>query len=116
VKLASLFLKGKSSVVIDDLVDKMESASKSLDFEQAARFRDQIATLRKVQQQQFVSGIAAEMDVVGLYRIKSQACVYILFIRDQKIIGSKSFFPTLPADTSETEVVEAFFNTKVFRG
>jgi excinuclease ABC subunit C len=112
VKLASLFLKGKSSVVIDDLVGRMESASKALNFEQAAKCRDQIATLRKVQQQQHVSGIAAEMDVVGIHRQKTQACVYILFIRDHKVLGSKSFFPTLPADTSDIEVIEAFLTQR----
>jgi len=112
VKLAALFLKGKSSIVIDELVDKMEAASTELDFEHAARFRDQIATLRKVQQQQYVSGIAAELDVVGLFRQKSQACVHILFIRDHKILGSKSYFPTLPIDTSDTEVMEAFLTQR----
>ena len=112
VKLASLFLRGKSLTVIDDLVGKMEAASKNLDFEQAAKCRDQISTLRKVQQQQYVSGIASEMDVVGLYRQKSQACLHILFIRDQKILGSKSYFPTLPADTSDIEIIEAFLTQR----
>ncbi|NQZ83150.1 MAG: excinuclease ABC subunit UvrC [Colwellia sp.] len=112
VKLASLFLRGKSLTVIDDLVGKMEAASKNLDFEQAAKCRDQISTLRKVQQQQYVSGIASEMDVVGLYRQKSQACLHILFIRDQKILGSKSYFPTLPADTSDMEIIEAFLTQR----
>lgn len=108
VSLAKLFLKGKSSVVIEHLVTKMETASAALDFEHAAKYRDQIATLRKVQQQQFVSGSAAEMDVIGLYRHKSQACIHLLFIRDQKILGSKSYFPTLPAETSDAEIIEAF--------
>ena len=112
VKLASLFLRGKSLTVIDDLVGKMEAASKNLDFEQAAKCRDQISTLRKVQQQQYVSGIASEMDVVGLYRQKSQACLHILFIREQKILGSKSYFPSLPADTSDMEIIEAFLTQR----
>lgn len=108
VSLAKLFLKGKSSEVIEHLVTKMETASAALDFEHAAKYRDQIATLRKVQQQQFVSGSAAEMDVIGLYRHKSQACIHLLFIRDQKILGSKSYFPTLPTETSDAEIIEAF--------
>ena len=65
VDLAKLFLKGKSSSVINTLVSQMEQASQTLAFEKAAKYRDQIATLRKVQQQQFVSGVASEMDVVG---------------------------------------------------
>jgi len=110
VALAKLFLKGKSSQVIDALVDKMENASLELAFEQAAKYRDQIATLRKVQQQQYVSGIASEMDVIGLYRLKSQACVHLLFIRDHKILGSKSYFPVIPAETLDSEIIQAFIS------
>ncbi len=108
VSLAKLFLKGKNSAVIDTLVKNMESASNDMAFEQAAKFRDQIATLRKVQQQQFVSGMVAEMDVIGFYRIKNQVCIHLLFIRDHKILGSKSYFPSIPMDTHNEEIVEAF--------
>ncbi len=110
VQLAKLFLKGKNSHVIEQLVQKMEVSSKELAFEKAAKFRDQISTLRKVQQQQFVSGVAAELDVVGIRRIRSLTCIHILFIRDQKILGSKSYFPTVPADTSEGEILQAFIS------
>jgi len=114
VNLAKLFLKGKSSVVIDQLVTQMEQASISLEFEKAAKCRDQIATLRKVQQQQYVSGLASEMDVVGVFRQKSQVCIHLLFIRDHKILGSKSYFPTIPIDTEDTEILEAFISQHYF--
>ena len=110
VQLAKLFLKGKSSTVIEHLVENMQSASKMLNFEHAAKYRDQIATLRKVQQQQFVSGTVAEMDVIGLHRHKSQACIHLLFVREQKILGSKSYFPTVPIDTSDAEIIAAFIS------
>lgn len=108
VDLAKLFLKGKSSMVTEQLVKKMEQASEELNFEQAAKYRDQITTLRKVQQQQYVSGIAAEMDVIGIYRLKSQVCLHLLCIRDHKILGSKSYFPIVPSETTDEEVIQAF--------
>jgi len=108
VSLAKLFLKGKSSVVIEQLVNNMEIASKQLHFEMAAKYRDQITTLRKVQQQQYVSGVASELDVVGLSRFKSQVAVHLLFIRDHKILGSKSYFPAVPADSTDSDVISAF--------
>tara|TARA_R110000744_G_scaffold80697_1_gene158488 strand:- start:731 stop:2584 length:1854 start_codon:yes stop_codon:yes gene_type:complete len=110
VQLAKLFLKGKSNKVIEHLVENMENASKTLNFEHAAKYRDQIATLRKVQQQQFVSGSAAEMDVIGLHRHKSQACIHLLFVREHKILGSKSYFPTVPVDTRDAEIIAAFIS------
>jgi len=108
VSLAKLFLKGKSTAVIEQLVQRMEQASISLDFEQAAKYRDQITTLRKVQQQQYVTGIAAEMDVLGLHRFKSQVCVHLLCIRDHKILGSKSYFPVVPSQATDNDIFEAF--------
>lgn len=108
VSLAKLFLRGKSSTVIEQLVAAMALASEQLHFEQAAKYRDQITILRKIQQQQYVSGIAAEMDVLGLYRFKSQACVHLLCIRDHKILGSKSYFPVVPTQATDNEIVEAF--------
>lgn len=108
VSLARLFLQGKSEQVIETLIDNMEKASNVLNFESAANYRDQIGTLRKVQQQQFVSGVTAELDVIGFYRLKNQACLHLLFIRDQKVLGSKSFFPSIPAETSDEEIVSAF--------
>jgi len=110
VQLAKLFLKGKSSTVIEHLVANMENASKTLNFEHAAKYRDQITTLRKVQQQQFVSGSAAEMDIIGLHRHKSQACIHLLFVREHKILGSKSYFPTVPVDTCDAEIISAFIS------
>ena len=108
VDLARLFLQGKNDQVIANLVSIMEAASQNLEFELAAKCRDQISTLRKVQQQQFVSGMAAELDVIGFYRLKNQACIHLLFVRDQKILGSKSFYPNIPADTSDEEILSAF--------
>ena len=108
--LAKLFLRGKSSTVIDSLVCEMEQASRTLNFEAAAKYRDQIATLRQVQKQQYVSGIVAELDVIGIYMHKSQVCVHVLFIRDQKILGSKSYFPSIPPNTEQAEVYEAFIS------
>ena len=66
VALAKLFLAGKNQQVIGELVGKMESASGDLRFEEAARYRDQIQALRRVTEQQSVSGnVLDELDVVG---------------------------------------------------
>lgn len=110
VNLAKLFLRGKSSLVIESLVTKMDEASRELAFEKAASLRDQIKTLRKVQQQQFVSGFASELDVIGVYQLKQQVCIHMLYIRESKILGSKSFFPTVPADTTITELLNSFIS------
>ncbi|MGJ8694504.1 MAG: excinuclease ABC subunit UvrC [Thalassotalea sp.] len=108
VDLAKLFLRGKSSTVIESLVGKMDAASNELAFEKAARYRDQIGTLRKVQQQQTVSGFASELDIIGIYINKTQVCIHVLYVRETKILGSKSFFPSIPIDSNEQDIIQAF--------
>jgi excinuclease ABC subunit C len=108
VDLARLFLKGKNKLVIDSLVKKMEMASENLQFEAAARFRDQISALNKIQEQQWVSGDQQELDVFGFAYRNGIASIYGLFIRDNKLLGSKSFFPKVPAQSSAEEVFQSF--------
>lgn len=108
IQLARLFLKGKNKQVIDSLVTKMEEASVNLKFESAARYRDQINALTKVQEQQWVSGEQEEMDVIGFAFKNGLASVQGFFIRDNKLLGSKSFFPKVPANVSAEEVLQSF--------
>jgi excinuclease ABC subunit C len=108
VNLARLFLKGKNKQVIDSLVKRMESASTELRFEAAARYRDQISALNKVQEQQWVSGNQEEMDVFGMAYRNGIASIQGLFIRDNKLLGSKSFYPKVPADSTDDEVFQSF--------
>ena len=109
VNLARLFLKGKNQQVIGTLVNKMEVASNELNFEAAARYRDQINALRKVQERQWVSGTQDEMDIFGFAFKGNMACIQVLFIRDSQLLGSKSFFPKVPSTADEQEVFESFF-------
>lgn len=108
VTLASLFLKGKNTQVIGTLVQRMEQASEQLNFEAAARYRDQISALRKIQEQQFVAGTQQELDVFGFAFRNGIACIFGIFIRDNQVLGSKSFFPKVPKNSTAEEVFESF--------
>src|SRR5690554_5025067 len=108
VELAKAFLHGKNQQVIEQLVQRMEQASGELDFERAARFRDQIVAMRKVQERNAVTGNQRELDVIGFARQGSIAAIHMLFIRDGGIQGSRSYFPKVPANTEDSEVLLAF--------
>jgi len=103
-----LFLEGKSSALNDELVEKMEQAASSLDFEQAAVFRDQIASLRRVQERQYVSGESGDLDIVACVLSGGLACVQVFFVRKGVNLGNKIFFPKIPADSSHEDVLSAF--------
>lgn len=108
IQLARMFLKGKNKQVIDTLVKQMEQASQDLRFEAAARYRDQINALSKVQEQQWVSGDQQEMDVFGMAFKNGIASIQGFFIRDNKLLGSKSYFPKVPANTTAEEILQSF--------
>ncbi|EKO3678027.1 excinuclease ABC subunit UvrC [Vibrio sp. A11] len=111
VNCVRLFLQGKDKQVLEVLVRKMETASQALRFEDAAKFRDQIQAIRRVQEQQFVAEDSQDdLDVLGFAQEKGLACIHILMIRQGKVLGSRSFFPKIPANTESQEVFESFLS------
>jgi excinuclease ABC subunit C len=106
-----LFLQGKDKQVLESLVERMEAASQHLKFEEAAKYRDQIQAIRRVQEQQFVSEDSMDdMDVLGFSQENGIACIYILMIRQGKILGSRSHFPKVPNNTGREEVFSSFLS------
>ncbi len=93
VKNAILFLEGKSDAVIKDLFVRMEESSNNLDFERASRLRDQIAMLRRIQEQQIIVGSKTDADVLGVYVEAGMACIHLLVIREGRMLGSRHYFP-----------------------
>ncbi|MBU2898178.1 excinuclease ABC subunit UvrC [Vibrio hepatarius] len=111
VNLVRLFLQGKDQQVLSTLVENMEMASQQLRFEDAAKLRDQIQAIRRVQEQQFVSHDSQEdMDVLGFAQENGVACIHILMIRQGKVLGSRSHFPKIPNNTTQQEVFYSFLS------
>lgn len=110
VQHALLFLQGKNQQVIDHLILQMEKASDELAFEEAAHYRDQISRLRKIQEQQFVTQQAGNVDVIACVMSENVACVTVLILRLGRILGSKSYFPRIPNDAECVDVLTAFIS------
>jgi len=108
VRHTVLFLEGKSSAVIDDLVAQMEAAATAQEYEQAAGFRDQIASLHKVQEKQYISKERGDVDILACLTDKGNACVQVFFIRDGRNLGNAVFFPKVPLESAAPSVLSAF--------
>ncbi|WP_411832074.1 excinuclease ABC subunit UvrC [Pseudoxanthomonas mexicana] len=108
VRRAGLFLDGRSDELSRQLTAAMERASAELDFEQAARLRDLITSIRTVQARQFVDGQAADLDVLACAMQGSTACVLLLAFRDGRNLGTRTFFPRTNGEDSAAEVLGAF--------
>ena len=109
VEFARLFLQGKDNQVLEHLIQKMEQASRELNFEQAAHLRDQIQMVRSVTEKQFVSNERLDdMDIISIAYQLGIACVQVLFIRQGKVLGNRSYFPKVPINTDLSELTETF--------
>jgi excinuclease ABC subunit C len=108
VRHAVMFLQGKDNAIIDELVTRMEQASASLEFEQAAHYRDQIINLRRVQEKQYVMGEGGDLDVVAARVRNGVGCVQVFFIRGGRNLGNKSYFPSHTAQSNESDLLQAF--------
>ncbi len=108
VHYSTLFLQGKSDVLTRELTKSMEQASSEQDFERAARIRDQIIDLRRIQSEQFVANQGGDADVLAAALDQSYVCVHVVYVRAGRIIGSKSFYPRARLADSPEEVLEAF--------
>lgn len=111
-----LFLSGKDDQVLRQLVSRMEQASQDLKFEEAGRLRDQIQAVRRVTEKQFVSNQGDDLDAISVAYDAGLACVHVLFIRQGKVLGSRSYFPKVPAGTELTEVVQTFVGQFYLQG
>ena len=90
---AVMFLEGKSNQIIDTLVKEMEQAAEKLEYEQAARYRDQIVSLRKIQEKQYISQDGGDFDVIAVSAKNGMGCIQLFSIRGGRNLGNKSYYP-----------------------
>jgi excinuclease ABC subunit C len=102
-----LFLEGRESKLLDMLKKRMAEAAENLEFEEAARLRDQIAAVETtVEKQRMVSAEFKDQDVFGLYREDDHVQVCILRIREGKTLGMKKFTPVRTA-AADAEILSS---------
>jgi excinuclease ABC subunit C len=108
VQSTRLYLDGKSDKLLKHLEVDMEAASTELQFEKAAEYRDQISALRRVQAQQMIEKGKGTIDVVAGAVSNGQACVHMLYVRQGRILGSRSYYPKAPLASQVSELLDEF--------
>lgn len=104
----SLFLTGNADKLLGELADKMDLAAQSLAFEKAAAYRDQITALRTVQSQQVIEEGNGDIDVIAADMRVATICVHVLFIRQGRILGSRSFYPSATLAETPSDILAEF--------
>lgn len=110
VQRAIKFLEGQADDVLQDIGQRMQQASESLDFELAAVLRDQMRALSKVLQQQSMEKIGNDdVDIIAVLAMGGRVCVNLAMVRGGRHLGDKPFFPSnTHADSSLEDVLAAF--------
>jgi len=103
------FIQGEKKELLAHLRERMEKFSNNLEYEEAARIRDRLKALEKAWESQgIIAPELGDMDVIGMYREKQDASIYMLFIRNGSIIGQKDFFFKKIGNTADKELIENF--------
>lgn len=110
VRHSVMFLEGRSQQLGNELNAEMEKAAMALNFEKAAELRDQIALLRRVQDQQYIEGGSGDVDVIAAFVNPGGACVHLISVRGGRVLGSKNFFPQVGIEEEVAEVMAAFLS------
>lgn len=119
MKQICLFIGNRHGQLIQALEGEMKKASESLDFEKAARLRDQIFAIRSIAEKQRVVATSMEdQDVIAFAQNEDSACVQVFFIRNGKLLGGEHYFleDIVGMDARElmTEFVKRFYSATAF--
>jgi len=108
VERAVLFLDGRSQEVIDSLAAQMDAASAGLEFERAARLRDQIQKMQRIQSEQYVASGNGNFDIIVCRARSNVGCVQVFFVRNGRHLGNKVFFPAHTQGAATADILAAF--------
>lgn len=105
-----MFLSGKEEYLIPIIEKKMKRSAELMDFEEAAKYRDQISSLKDIIEKQKISNVSRESDedVVAMANIDGEACVQIFFIRNGKISGRETFMLEGVVDSDRSLILSNF--------
>jgi len=109
IRQVILFLEGKQERVVKELKAEMERAAEKMDFEKAARLRDQIQAVEQVVEgQRIAARVKGEQGVIAFEADRDQACVQVFFIRGGKLIGRESFLLPGTSDEAPGQIMAGF--------
>ena len=109
VASADEFLRGRSEEVQKKLSEEMILASKEMNYELAASYRDRIKAISRIQSIQGINPQKVkEADIFALNFQSGQACVQVYFIRYNQNWGNRDYYPKVSSDMTKKEILEAF--------
>lgn len=105
-----MFLNGREEKLVEMIVEKMNEASRNLDFENAAKYRDQVNSLELILEKQKIVSASniIDQDIIGMARGVEDVCVQVFFIRAGKIMGREHFILSDVEHLDRSEILSSF--------
>ena len=104
-----MFLDGKEEELIYKIEEKMKRAADAMDFEKAAKYRDQTIALNSiVEKQKIVSANGQDQDVIAMARGDKDSWVQVFFVRKGKLVRREHFILKNTKDNSDREIISSF--------
>lgn len=118
IKSVCMVLDGRTTELERDLKQQMQEAADNYAFEEAARLRDQLQAVARLNEaQKAVTNNGGDMDIFGLGQDMTGLCVQLFFVRKGKLIGRDNFFMPDGGDTPQevmTAFVKQYYNEATF--
>lgn len=103
------FLNGNYGPIQKDLEAKMLASAENMEFEEAAKYRDLLNSVKQVsQKQKITNSVGEDKDVIALYQDEAEAVVQVFFIRDGKLIGREHYYMTHVSGQKKPQILEDF--------
>jgi len=104
-----LFMEGRSDLLVRELHDRMETSAARLDFENAARYRDQLHSIERIaDRQKVLTRGRDDQDIVAYARSGNDVFVEVAYIRQGKMVGHDGHALDGAGDVSEPELLRGF--------
>ena len=102
-------MNGRYEPLLKQLEEKMEAASKALEFERAIEYRELLSSVKKISQKQKITSSSMEdRDIVAMARDEKDAVVQVFFIREGKLIGRDHFHVSAATAEDDGEILDSF--------
>ena len=105
----ALFMEGRSDLLVRELQERMDDAAGRLDFENAARYRDQLQSIERIaDRQKVLTRGRDDQDIVAYARSANDVFVEVAYIRQGKMVGHDGHALDGAGDVSEPELLRGF--------
>ncbi len=111
---AVAFLEGKNDDLLQTIENNMFQAAENQQFENAAFYRDQLQSLRKILEKQYITHDKGDTDVIALIQDETATVIQVFYYRSGRSLGTQSYFPKVHKHDEPSDILQSFIEQMYF--